>query len=164
MRRLNPDLVIAAVLTALGAAVAAGAVGYRIVGEDGGVGPGFMPFVAGLLLAAFATWAGAEIVRGSRRAAGRAAAGPLGEPPGNQQRRVVLVFVLTLTAILLTEVVGFLPAFGLLVLVLLLVVEREPAWLAVALTVGAVAFSWLVFVQILGVPLPEGVLHMLWRG
>ena len=66
LRRANADLLIAVVLVVLGIAMALGGLGYRLLVEGGRIGPGFMPFAAGLLLAIFAGWAGVETLRGIR--------------------------------------------------------------------------------------------------
>lgn len=180
MHSRSGDLVMAGVLGVLGAAMAAYSLRYGIFGKGGRIAPGFMPFVAGLALAAFSAWAFAEtVVRGRRadraarpatRLSGEAAAAPADDetgtveegPPGARTGgKTAVVFALTAGAALLTLLTGFLIAFGLLVLVLLAAVEREPPWLAVAVSVGAVAVSWVVFVQLLGVPLPGGALHLL---
>lgn len=180
MRHRHVDLAMSAVLGLLGAAMAVYSVRYSVFEQGGRIGPGFMPFVAGLALAAFSAWACAEIViRGRRadRATARAAVQPTAEPAatpaveeppapaqpadGRTNRKVVLVFGLTVAAAVLTSLTGFLVAFGLLVLVLLAVVERERLWLAASISVAAVTVSWLVFVRLLGVPLPGGVLHLL---
>lgn len=175
MRRLHADLVITGVLVTTGLAMAVYAISYRVVSADGGIGPGFMPFAAGLALAGFSGLAGAQIIVRNRRGTGDG----VDQPPGvagdesdeprvrtyvAAERRVSLVFVLILGAILLSSLVGFLVAFGLLVFVLLAVVERERVWLAGTITVVAVGFCYLVFVQTLQIPLPGGVLHLLGNG
>ncbi|MQA85996.1 MAG: hypothetical protein GEV03_15550 [Streptosporangiales bacterium] len=168
-RRIGADLVIAGVLAAVGLAMAVQAISYRIIAQ-GGIGPGFMPFVAGLALAGFSGWVGVESIVRSRRGrrsaeapedASSAEQRPAEDRPTGGERRVTLVFALVLGAILATSVVGFLVAFGLLIFILLALVEREPLWLAAVITVTAVVVSYLVFVQMLQVPLPGGVLGLL---
>lgn len=161
--------------------MAIGAFGYHLFGQGGRIGPGFMPFCGGLALACFAVWALAEsFVRGAREQPAGAPSDPAGTPAGTSagtsagtdpsgeqpaaggsERRVLLVFVLTAAAFALSYVTGFLLAFGLLICALLWFVEREKPWLAV--TVGAVATlgSWAVFVLMLQVPLPGGMLGLL---
>lgn len=179
MRRVNPDLVIAGTLGALGAAMAVRSIGYHLLGSGGRIGPGFMPFVAGIALAVFSAWACVEIVVQARRAEPGSAAASTGEAVGTEEatgtaakstespgtkRKVVLVFLLAVGATALTAVTGFLIAFGLLVFVLLAAVEREPLKLAAPISVAAVAMSWLVFIRLLGVPLPGGLLGLLGAG
>lgn len=165
MRARAADLAIAGVLTAVGVAMAVQSASYQVFAADGGIGPGFMPFVAGLALAAFSAWVGAQtLVRGRR--AGHATGGEPDAPvetsrPSTAERRVALVFGLALGAIVLAYVTGFLVAFGLLVFVLLAVVEREAVWLSGVITVVAVTFCYFVFVAALRVPLPGGMFGLL---
>ena len=144
-----PDLVGGFLLAALGAALAAGATGYGVTTAEGRLGPGFMPFAVGLLLALFGGLVCVQALWGGR------GSGEAGESAGG--RSVAAVFALTLLAILLTPVIGFLPAFGLLVFALARFVEGE-GWTAAALlgAVGAAA-AWAVFVLFLQIPLPGGV-------
>lgn len=188
MRRRNADLAMAGALAVLGGAMAGGSVSYGIFAEAGRIGPGFMPFVAGLALVAFSVWTCVEVIaraRGARqpeaasaRTTGDGAAGDggasgqggerqpsaAGAQPRRTERKVVLVVLLTAGAAVLAPVTGFLAAFGLLILVLLAAVEREPLWLAATVSVVAVTVSWLVFVRLLGIPLPGGVLGLLGGG
>jgi putative tricarboxylic transport membrane protein len=200
MRKLSGDLIISATLVVIGLAMAVRAVGYHTFGAGGRIAPGFMPFVAGLALAAFSVWAFAEVlVRGRRAGAaapaqdrprqpaatgadetaqvvaadaaatsavsgdGHGAAEPAEPAKTKPERRATLVFAMTLGAVVLTAVTGFLVAFGLLILTLLWFVEREKPWLAILISVAAVLVSWLVFVQLLQVPLPGGMLGLLGR-
>lgn len=181
------DYVATALLVALGAATAIGSLGYGLLAEDGRVGPGFMPFVAGVLLVLFGGLVGWETWRrgrkapaatnpraptdsatgatsapdgsGGRPAVGQERAAEVDEETGEEGsgRTVAAVFGLTLVAILLTPVLGFLISFGLLVFALVRFVERESAILGAALGVGAAVALWLVFVVLLSIPLPEGV-------
>lgn len=211
MRERNGDLAMAAAFAVLGGAMTGGSVGYGIVVEDGRIGPGFMPFVAGIALVAFSAWTCVEIAVGARGAtssgpsgtdaagegAGEAPAGPAGDAVGTDgadaagdgstragaattgqagrsaaqrahprrtERKVVLVVLLSAGAAALVSVTGFLLAFGALILVLLAAVEREPIWLAIGISAAAVTVSWLVFVRLLGIPLPGGALGLLGGG
>lgn len=173
MREETPDFIGAGLLAALGVALALGSVQYGIFNEEGRIGPGFMPFGAGVLLALFAVMIGVEAWR--RRARASRATEEPGEDGAREQavepedgeaqnRTVALVFGLTLAAILLVPVLGFLLSFGLLVFVLVTFVERGGLLLGVALGVCAVAFAWLVFVWFLQIPLPQGIFTFLSGG
>ncbi len=63
MREETPDFIGAGLLAALGVALALGSVQYDIFNEEGRIGPGFMPFGAGVLLALFAVMIGIEAWR-----------------------------------------------------------------------------------------------------
>jgi hypothetical protein len=60
-------------------------------------------------------------------------------------------------AVLLVPLLGFLVAFGLLVLFVCAVVERRPPLVALLVTALAVACGYGVFAVFLDVPLPTGV-------
>ncbi|HEY3684709.1 MAG TPA: tripartite tricarboxylate transporter TctB family protein [Streptosporangiaceae bacterium] len=173
MGRLRGERILCGVLAAGGLAMTIASFGYHLFGAGGRIGPGFMPFCAGLALACFAVWTLAEsFVRSAReKAAGTpsdaadtsAGAAPAGERPASSgsERRVVLVFVLTAASFALSFVTGFLVAFGLLICALLWFVEREKPWLAVGIGAVATLGSWAVFVLVLQVPLPGGMLGLL---
>lgn len=167
------EYVGAGMLALLGAGLVFGGADYGVLNEEGRVGAGFMPFVTGSLLVFF----GVVIAFETRRAAGRAASsevtegsgpsllelalsqddGEQGVPDGEVRgRNVAIVFGLTLVAILLTPILGFLLAFGLLIFVLVTFVEREGPVLGLLLSIVAIAVTYLVFVLFLAVPLPTG--------
>jgi hypothetical protein len=173
MGQRRGERILCGVLAAGGLAMAIGSFGYHLFGQGGRIGPGFMPFCGGLALACFAAWALAEsFVRGAREqtagapsGSGETSAGtdPAGEQPAasGSERRVLLVFVLTVAAFALSYLTGFLLAFGLLICALLWFVEREKPWLAVGIGAVATLGSWAVFVLMLQVPLPGGMLGLL---
>lgn len=171
MRKHTGDLVFAAALTALGIAMAVGAGSYRILGEGGRIAPGFTPLIAGIALTGFAGWAFVETWTKRRRATAQSAneaastdvttsdAEP-GDGHPATQRRVVVVFALMLATIVLTVLTGFLAAFGLLILTLLWLVEKEKLWVALTVSVTATFAAWGVFVLLLQIPLPGGIIGL----
>lgn len=157
-----PDLVGSVVLVALGLAFAGGSVQYGIYAEGGRLGPGFMPFVAGSLLVVFGATVGVEaLLRRRRGVATSSASMPPPDREGGQDGRtrhsVPLLFGLTLAAVALIPVLGFLLAFGLLVFALVVFVERFEAMVGLGMGVGAVFLAWLVFALFLRIPLPAGL-------
>jgi putative tricarboxylic transport membrane protein len=155
VRKAVPDLIGAGLLVALGVAFAVGALsGYEIFTKGGRIGPGFMPFAAGTLLVVFGAMVGVEaLLRTSRGSDER-------EEPGGEEgsrQTVGLIFALTLVAILLMPLLGFLISFGLLVFALVSFVEREGLLLGAGMGVAAAGFAWLVFALFLQIPLPVGV-------
>lgn len=160
-REALPDFIGAALLVVVGAAFAFGGLGFQVFGEGGRIGPGFMPFMAGSLVAVFGVMVGAKALLKSRRPAGDAREESPTEDPddsgGGSTRTVGVVFAMTLAAILLTGLAGFLPAFGLLVFALARFVEKGGVAISVALGVGAAVVAWCVFVLFLNIPLPMGV-------
>ncbi len=157
MREKAPDLVGAVLLVALGVAFAVGAAsGFPLMGEGGRIGSGFMPFVAGTLLVVFGAMVGGEALLRRRTTE---AGGPGGEEDEEAKSRytVGVVFGLTLLAVLLIPVLGFLVSFGLLVFALVRFVEGGGWLLGVGMGAGAAVFTWLVFVLFLQIPLPMGI-------
>ena len=160
MREKAPDLIGSGLLVALGVAFAIGGTGYGVFGEGGRIGPGFMPFFAGILLVVFGVMVGVGALwrtRGSGEQESDVRDVPGGGFEAGSGRTVGFVFGLTLVAILLTPVLGFLISFGLLVFVLVRFVEGESILLGTAVGVGAVVVAWLVFIFFLQIPLPAGI-------
>lgn len=149
------------------------AVDYDLFGRNGLISPGLMPFLAGSLVALFGAAAGVEILwrhRAERAkakaqaAAGRTPKERVGDGDEDEHgeraihnRRVFVVFGLTLATILGSPVVGFIPAFGLLILVLLVFVEREAWWMGVLIALVASLATWAIFDNFLRIPLPGGI-------
>lgn len=160
MREKTPDLVGAVLFMAFGAAFAVGAAsGFPLMGEGGRIGSGFMPFVAGALLVVFAAMVGVEaLLRRQPEEAGEPEdAADESDGEGGSRYKVGVVFGLTLVAVLLTPVLGFLLSFGLLVFALVRFVEGGGWLLGVGMGVGAALITWLVFVLFLQIPLPMGI-------
>jgi putative tricarboxylic transport membrane protein len=148
------------VLAAVGAAVLGSSFGYGILGEEGRVGPGLLPMVTGLLLLLLC---GGQLLGRLRRLR-------VGEPPASEPgpdvlgrtevqrvRRMWTVVAALPVAVLLIPLLGFLPALGLLVLFVSVVVERRPVLVALAVTAVALAAGHGVFAEFLDVPLPTGL-------
>jgi putative tricarboxylic transport membrane protein len=160
------------VLAAIGAAVLATSFGYGILGEEGRVGPGLLPMVTGLLLLLLS--GGQLLVRlrrlravGNNRAttdgAGPDEAGPVeagvdvfGRTEAQRVRQLRMVVAALPVAVLMVPLLGFLAAFGLLVLFVCAVVERRRLPVALLVAVLAVAAGHGVFAEFLDVPLPTG--------
>ncbi len=161
MRSKAPDLIGAVLLMALGAAFSIGTLAsYNVMGQGGRIGPGFMPFSAGLLLILFGAMVAVGALLGGRGTEDGADAvdDEAGEPSSPGSRYTVAgVFGLTLVAILLIPVLGFLVSFGLLIFVLVKFVEGKSLLLAAGAGVGGVIFAWFVFVLFLQIPLPGGL-------
>lgn len=176
VRRSLPDVVGGALLLALGAAFVVGSTNYELFGEGGRIGPGFMPFVAGVLLVVF----GALVGGGAAWRRGRHMQRVAGQEPETEtqqgereqdkgvgkggSRSVLFVFGLTLAAILFIPLFGFSLSFGLLVFALATVVERERLITALVLSGGATIIPWLLFSQLLNVPLPQGLFELVSGG
>lgn len=74
LRPVATDLTIAGLLFVFGIFMLAQSFGYGLFVRGGRIGPGFMPFVSGALVAIFSVWTFAEVVWRARRS-------PLAAPP-----------------------------------------------------------------------------------
>jgi hypothetical protein len=160
VREKVPDLIGAGLLMALGAAFAVGAASnFQLFGEGGRIGSGFMPFAAGVSLVVFGAMVGGEALLGRRpEGAGQLEDEAGGGSEEGSRYTVAVVFGLTLAAVLLIPVLGFLVSFGLLVFALVAFVEEGRLLLGAGMGIVAVFLTWLVFVFFLRIPLPGGLL------
>lgn len=185
------DVVGTGLLALLGLVAVLMGLGYGFIGENDQIGPGFMPVLTGafILVASLAeigrlylapkgrSTAGlggvAEDLSAEAAAAQSAAHAELGEGEGpdeldtfgrtakQRSRTVPLIFAILFGAILLTQLIGMLFSLTLMMLAIVLFVERKPL-VPSLLTSGAVlVVAYLIFVQMLGVPLPQGLLGIL---
>lgn len=171
-----------AIIVALGSAAAVVAAGYGFLGEDGRIGPGFLPTIAGALMALFA--AVNALTSGKKqgatlesvveaKAAEDAGAGPAEIPAdeasaggtdiyGRSQRQrdkmLWAVMGIVLATVLLVPLLGFLLAFAAMLLVIAVVVERRKIIPSVVVSVVTLAVTYAIFVLFLRVPLPQGIL------
>jgi hypothetical protein len=178
MREGVPDFIGSSLLVVLGAAFVVGSLQFEIVRESGEIGPGFMPFVSGILLVVFGamvgvgTWWRVRPTDGPDQSRETPEAEPeedaQSEDAGSQEDRwrysVGPAFGLLAVAILLIPVLGFLVSFGLLMFALVRFVEQEKTLSAALLSVGAVAAAWLIFIRFLQIPLPEGFFGQIFGG
>jgi hypothetical protein len=167
------DLACASGLFAVGVFVVTYGLQYPLRAEDGSVGPGLMPMVAGTALAITA----AVLLGRALSAAGAALRSPPPAPapnppaelsvadfadaapePTGQPITVAGILGMLIVAVLLAPTIGLIPMLGALVFVCVLVFERQ-GWIAAAImTVLAMACSWLLFVRLFEVPVPYGTL------
>lgn len=149
------------VLTLLGVGVAWASVGFGLTLDNGQVGPGLLPAVSGALLAVL----GMALLLRTRRTPAAEPAGDNGvdihgRTPEARIRQLRIVFGLLLATIVAVNVLGFLIAFGLFVLVVSTWVERRKLLPSLVMTVAACAVIYAVFVVFLRVPLPPGLLGL----
>jgi putative tricarboxylic transport membrane protein len=158
-------------LAALGVAAVTIGTGYGMFDERGQVGPGFMPVLAGSLMALFGfldlglDWRRRAVTVASEDAGQVSACTEQPDVRGRtarqRQRQLWIVFGLVLLALLLVPVVGFLISFGLLLFVCSYAVERQGLLPSLLVSVVAVAVIYGIFVTFLSVPLPTGALGIL---
>jgi hypothetical protein len=157
---------------ALGAAFAVGSTSYELFGQGGRIGPGVLPFGAGILLIVFGGVVGGgalwRFVRSPEMIEEQ-------EPKETEEddkreqdagageessRTVAYLFGLMLVTILFVPILGFPLSFGLLVFTITTVIERESILLGLMLSIGGVVAMWLLFIQFLQVPLPQGLFEL----
>ncbi|MCU1518800.1 MAG: hypothetical protein JWQ75_3521 [Pseudarthrobacter sp.] len=175
-----------AIIIALGLAAAVVAAGYGFLGGDGRIGPGFLPTIAGGLMALFA--AVNALTSGKKQGAtlesmveervvedATADAGPVpadvsaatanaegtdiyGRTQRQRDKMLWAVTGIVLATVLLVPLLGFLLAFAAMLLVIAVVVERRKIIPSVVVSVLTLAVTYAIFVLFLRVPLPQGIL------
>ncbi|MDA3627617.1 tripartite tricarboxylate transporter TctB family protein [Saccharopolyspora sp. WRP15-2] len=144
-------------LALLGAGFAVSAFGYGVLLPESRIGPGFLPLVAGGLLAVLSVLLLVEQLRRPQPSSAVRGVDDFGRTP--QQRVWILrrVFVLLPVAVALVPVLGMVCALGVLVLVISTWLERRRLLPAVLLSASSAAAMYVVFAVVLQVPLPTGV-------
>ena len=169
-----------AVIISLGIVAAAMGAGYGVLGDDGRIGPGFLPTIAGASMAFFA--AVNMLTSGRKQAAtldsvveerisgiahGEASQGPgadgedldiYGRTQRQRDRMLWTVIGIVLATVVLVPLLGFMLAFAAMLLVIAVVVERRKMLPSVMVSVLTLAATYAIFVLFLRVPLPQGIL------
>lgn len=180
--RISPLTVKAAfsaVLAVVGVDAAVGGWAYGVLQENGQIGAGFLPFVLGVVLAVLAAIDVVQTLRrhepadiaeeltGVEAEADAAAIDTVAEAPdidslGRTQRQrnrmLVIVIGMLFVALLLVPVLGLLLSLGALILAISTIVERRRILPSLLVSVVAVGVVHLVFAQLLGVPMPTGLI------
>lgn len=165
------EVVVYALLTLVGVVAFVMGRGYGVTTEDGRVGPGMVPTVAGGVVALLGL---VLLVQAGRRAAARAFdAVPVvdgvadaddeetdlfGRTEKQRVRQLWLVFGLLLGTLFLVTWFGFLISFGLFIFVVSAFVEKRKLLPSLLVAAGACLVVYLVFEVLLRVPLPHGLL------
>lgn len=173
-----------AILAVIGAGAVLAALGYGMFSDDGRIGAGFLPVVAGGLVTVLAV---VDIIGRLRRRTRPHHDAELAldtesieslaldhelEPAASdvdifgrtqKQRNTMLLAVagILLVTVLLVGVVGFILAFGLMLFVIAVVIEKRKALPSLIVTVIALGVAWLVFGVLLRVPLPQGLIGLI---
>jgi hypothetical protein len=136
------DVVFAAVLALTGAVVAVQSLVYGLM-DEGRLGPGAVPFGAGVALTLTAGFVALRALRGQ--------AAPAAEAAGAGRRSFAL-FALLAGALLLSGLIGLVPAAVLFVFVTALAIERLPLVKALVLAAVAALIIWAIFILLLDIP------------
>jgi putative tricarboxylic transport membrane protein len=143
-------------------AIAAGIIGssYGVYDDGGRIAGGFLPTVTAAIVAitalidARARFFSAENPESEKK---KAAVDIFGRNQKTRNRQLVAVLILTVVALFLVNVIGFLFAFALLIATISYFVEKKK-FIPTALITGAtILVAYLVFDQFLQVPLPLGI-------
>jgi putative tricarboxylic transport membrane protein len=159
-RGIEDEFMIAAIaLFGFGAATALASLSLPI-GTLRAPGSGFFPLVLGLVLAALSVAQGVTLYRAQlerARSEPLSPAAPASPTLGDDTRRVLLFLGAAAGAVALLPLLGY--AFASLVLMLsLLRILGLVSWPLVAAISAATALAcYLVFVRVLGIPLPSGL-------
>ena len=178
-------------LVAFGAAIMIGGWNYRLFDQTGHVAAGFVPFVAGGTMtlagiweivkqgrtgsaagpddaAEVATASGVEVESAAEETVAaiadfdqEIAAELLGEEEQAGWKSVLAVFGVLLMVVILASIIGLLLTLTLMMIVLIWVVEKKKWWQGLLGGAFGFLFGWLVFVQLLGVTLPKGMLGLI---
>lgn len=162
------DVVAGTAVAALGAFALATALNLAFLSDSGVPGPGFFPtllsgllLLLGLLLAATSLRRrpATEDAGGSpeRRLPGDADAEPSGRA---RVLRAGTVWLCFLVAVPVLAYLGFVPAMAILIAVLLFGVERRLNWKSLVVAVVVPVAVYELFVHVLTIPLPAGVISI----
>jgi putative tricarboxylic transport membrane protein len=171
-------IAFSAVLAAVGVAAVLGGLGYGAFGEEGRIGPGFLPVLAGGLVAFFAildilgrlrdrsaTHAELPIdtetihaIEGDLTAEGDSDVDIFGRTQKQRNRMLFAVSGIVLGTLLLVNLIGFILAFGVMLFVIAVFVEKRKLLSSAIVTVVSLAAAYLIFGVFLRVPLPQGLL------
>lgn len=155
-------LVAYCTLLLVGLAFGLGGLSYPFTLEDGLIGPAALPVVSGLLLVFVSVLLIVQEVRGGSILEGDGVVSEEHEDPAERaavRKKLITVVGSTVIAVALLPLLGLLPALTLLVIFHTAVVERQRWWKALASAVGAFVVSYLIFIVILGTPLPFGLFN-----
>jgi putative tricarboxylic transport membrane protein len=162
MRRA--DLALGLVVAAVGAYALSLALDMSMYGANRVPGPGFFPtLLAGLLLGLGLLLAATSVRRrhepaadGSAGAAGRADPDSRGD--WHRQARAGTVLLCYAVSVPLLGLLGFVPTAALLVFALLFGVEGRRNWGALSAAILIPVAASIIFVDLLTIPLPQGLL------
>ena len=165
------------ILALLGIGAVIGGLSYGVIEEDGLIGPGFLPTMAGALVAIFAigdvigrlrakpVMSEAELILGAEadavleeEVAAESDIDIFGRTQKQRSRMLVAVLLILIVTLLLVPLLGFIISFALMLLSIAVFVEKRKWLPALAVTAAALAVIYLIFVVLLRVPLPQGLI------
>lgn len=187
--KANPrEIGSTALLISLGIAAMIAGINYEVYLENGLVGPGFMPLVAGgvMTIAGAATLVRSlvpakkksEVIVFDDQAAIQAELEAIeqekealatyndkgekldtfGRAPKQQTYAVLAIFATLIVSAFLINYIGLFLSLSLMVFVLVFLVEKRKIIPAILATLGCMVFAFVVFKTLLQIPLPTGLL------
>ncbi len=152
------DLASGACFLALGLFIAFRSVGFKLWGATGPQ-EGLFPFITGVVMIGLSfTVIGKAVLAAPRRPASRDDRGVEEAAGAGNRLKVVLYAVLIGCYAALLQPVGFLVTTPLFLILVLKALERQSWKMAISVTLGLTALSYLLFAYLLMVPLPKGLL------
>lgn len=179
------DIIGTAIVGLVGAAALVTGWGYGFLQESGEVGAGFLPVVTGgfIFLASLAElirmyyfsqasdpgfMSVAEKAEKDAQAAMTDNRAPAAQTDADdddaaEQHNLttIKVFGLLLAALLLIPAIGLLLSLSAMVLIIVLWVERKPLVPAIVTAAAVLGLAYLIFIVLLNVPLPQGMLGLI---
>ena len=136
--------------------------GYGVTNDEGLVGGGMVPTGAGLVLTVLGGYLLVMALRADEGPRVERDETPdiHGRTETERVHHLWQVFGLLLVTILLIELLGFITAFAAFLLVTATIIERRPFLPSLLLVVIGAATVYVLFVQLLRVPLPTGPLGL----
>ena len=158
-------------IIALGTAAIIGGSGYGVFSGNGRIGAGFLPVMAAGAMVIFAAanllisrlrpepdTVESAVEHKSLEAGAESDIDIYGRSQNQRTRMLWTVLGLLIATVLLIPFLGFIAAFALLLVVIAVVVEKRKILPSVLVSGIALASTYAVFVGVLRVPLPEGIL------
>lgn len=156
----------------LGAGYLAMAMQLRTSALADAVGPAGVPRVLGVLMMAFGAILSVQALQAGRRAPKSAFAaaaltgGAAPEPDGDEAETVGLagiakaagLLAIAIAYLLIVKTVGYLVAVCALFCAASIYGGTKVSWRVFAISIGGALVFWILFVEILGIPLPGGIL------
>lgn len=151
----------------LGAGYLAMAMQLRASALADAVGPAGVPRVLGVLMMAFGAILSVQALLAERRAPKSALAdGTASEAAGDGSATVGLagiakaagLLVIAIAYLLIVKTVGYLVAVSALLCAASIYGGTKVSWRVFAISIGGGLVFWILFVEILGIPLPSGIL------
>jgi putative tricarboxylic transport membrane protein len=160
-RSVTRDAVVALGLIVVAGLYWLGADQIRVSKLEGIVGAQAVPKGLAISLAVLSVLLIAQELLRPRRAGG-----PAGEVEGggsHAHMRAAGMLLIGMGYLAVVATVGYLPAIALLVLATALYLGQSPSARLVLLAVGLAVLYYLIFVRLLGIPLPPGIWPDVWR-